>query len=117
MAQLKYLPAGIRLHLQEFYLKLTGRLGKGFYFHFPSIPAGLKAEKVARRAGLPVLSIPIPDQIFPDCGVGLVVGEKEGLKRVLEEAGIEFEIYYFDGKRYQWVEGKFSSTTSEGCQL
>ena len=44
MAELKYLPAGIRLDIQEVFYKLTNSLDKKYYLSFKNIADGLKAE-------------------------------------------------------------------------
>ena len=49
MAQLKYLPAGIRLHLKEIFYKFTDNLDDYYFFHFQDIPTGLKAEKILKK--------------------------------------------------------------------
>ncbi|MEO1941502.1 MAG: DUF3343 domain-containing protein [Campylobacterales bacterium] len=107
MAELKYLPAGIRLHLKKFFYKLRGGVPGEFYFHFPSIPVGLKAEAIARAHRLPFASIPIPDEIYPQCGVGLVVEEADRLKKVLIKHQIQFELYRRTKEGFQKVEGHF----------
>ena len=107
MTHLKHLSTGIRLHFNYFYLKVTGKLGEGFYFHFPSIEIGLKGEKVANRAEIKFYSIPIPNQIFSNCGVGLVATEKNSLLSLFKKEKIPFQIYFFDGKQYRLVEDRF----------
>jgi len=82
MAEIKYLPAGIRLHLKEIIYKITDNLEEYYYFHFEDIPTGLKAEKVLKNHD--IKSIPIPDDIFQDCGVAILTKDKESVKKALK---------------------------------
>jgi hypothetical protein len=104
MAQLKYLPAGVRLHLKLFLYQLRGGVPGRYYFKFHSIPEGLKAEKLAKSAKIPFASIPIPDQIYPQCGISLVVDNPDRLKKILRQAQIDFETYRITPTGFEKVE-------------
>ena len=78
-----FIATGVRLHAKEYFLRLTGLFKKYDYcISFPSIPEGLKAEKELR--GFKAVSIPIPDEIFEGCGVGVLVKDEEELERLLK---------------------------------
>jgi hypothetical protein len=80
---LPHIIAGIRLHIKEFFLKVTGKYYKFRYcLSFPTIPDGLRAEKCIK--GFKAVSVPIPDEIFEGCGVGILVNEDE-LEVLLKE--------------------------------
>jgi hypothetical protein len=73
MAELKYLPDGIRLHIKELFYKLKKiDFNEYYFFHFDSIATGLKAEKLLKKEN--IFSIPVPDDIFKDCGVAILTG-------------------------------------------
>ncbi len=78
-----FIATGIRLHAKEYFLRITGLFNTYEYcLSFPSIPEGLKAEKLIK--GFKAVSIPIPDEIFEGCGVGILVKE-EDLERLLKK--------------------------------
>ena len=115
MAEIKYLPAGIRLHLKEIIYKLTDNLDEYFYFHFEDIPTGLKAEKLLKKEN--IKSIPVPNEIFPECGVAILTKEKEKIKAILDKHNIAYEIWIKE-KEFKKIEGdikanncKFNSGT------
>jgi hypothetical protein len=58
---------------------------------FYTTSAAMRAEKVAKRAGLDVKLIPTPRQLSSDCGIALRFNREEGddVGRVLEEARVE----------------------------
>ncbi|GAX86762.1 conserved hypothetical protein [Lebetimonas natsushimae] len=104
MAELKYLPDGIRLHLKEIYYKLTNEnLYEYFYFHFDSIETGLKAEKILKKEN--IKSIPVPDNIFKDCGVAILTKEKDKIKNILKKHNINYEIYRYEENKPKKIEG------------
>ena len=111
MAELKYLPAGIRLHIKEIFYKLTDDLTKYYYFNFQDIPTGLKAEKILKNEN--IKSIPVPDEIFKECGVAILTKEKDKIKEILKQNNIEFEIYIYDNG-FKKIEGKIKN---KSCQL
>jgi hypothetical protein len=111
MAELKYLPAGIRLHLKELIYKFTDNLEDYYYFHFPDIPTGLKAEKLLKNQN--IKSIPTPDEIFEDCGVSILTKEKDKIKEILTKENIEFEIWIYDNG-FKKIEGEIKT---KSCQL
>ena len=87
--KLFFIATGVRLHAKEYFLRLTGLFKKYDYcIAFPSIPEGLKAEKFLK--GFKAVSIPIPDEIFEGCGVGVLVKEQdlERLLKHLKEKGV-----------------------------
>ena len=80
--KLFFVATGVRLHAKEYFLRLTGLFGRYRYcISFPSIPEGLKAEKHIK--GFKAVSVPIPDEIFEGCGVGILVKDEEELERLL----------------------------------
>jgi len=111
MAELKYLPAGIRLHLKEIFYKLTDDLSKYYYFNFEDIPTGLKAEKLLKKEN--IKSIPVPDEIFKECGVAILSKEKEKIKEILKKENIDYEIYIYDNG-FKKIEGEIKN---KSCQL
>jgi hypothetical protein len=102
MAELKYLPAGIRLHLKEIFYKFTDNLNDYYYFHFQDIPTGLKVEKILKKEK--IKSIPVPDEIFEECGVAILTKEKDKIKKILQKENIEFEIWIKKDK-FEKIEG------------
>ncbi|WP_456480036.1 putative Se/S carrier-like protein [Nautilia sp.] len=108
MAELKYLPAGIRLHIKEIIYRFTDDLNKYYYFHFEDIPTGLKAEKLLKKHN--IKSIPTPDGIFKECGVSILTTEKEKIKKILKEKNINFEIWVYE-KRFKKIEGNINSSS------
>ena len=102
MAELKYLPAGIRLHLKEVIYKFTDDLSKYYYFHFEDIPTGLKAEKILKKYN--IKSIPTPDEIFEDCGVSILTTNKEEIKKILQKENINYEIWIYE-EGFKKIEG------------
>jgi hypothetical protein len=79
--KLFFIATGVRLHVKEFFLRITGLFKSYDYcLSFPSIPEGLKAEKHLK--GFKAVSVPIPDEIFEGCGVGILVKE-EDLEKLL----------------------------------
>jgi len=111
MAELKYLPAGIRLHLKEFFYKLTDDLDKYYYFHFEDIPTGLKAEKLLKNQN--IKSVPVPNEIFKKCGVAILSKEKDKIKQILNKHNINYEIWIKE-KEFKKIEGNIEV---KGCQL
>ncbi len=111
MAELKYLPAGIRLHLKEIFYKITEDLTKYYYFHFKDIPTGLKAEKLLKKHN--IKSIPVPNEIFKDCGVAILTKDKEEIKRILKKNKIEFEIWIYENG-FKKIEGDI---TKVSCKI
>jgi hypothetical protein len=113
MAALKYLPDGIRLHLKEVYYKIQNKkLNEYYYFHFDSIETGLKAEKILKQEN--ILSIPVPNDIFKDCGVAILTKEKEKIKEILKKEHIEFEIYKYDKNKPKKIEGNIEA---KSCRI
>jgi len=111
MAELKYLPAGIRLHLKEIIYKFTDNLNKYYYFHFEDIPTGLKAEKLLKKHN--IKSIPTPDEIFEECGVSILTTEKDKIKEILKKENINFEIWIYDNG-FKKIEGDI---TPASCKI
>ena len=84
-----FIVTGMRLHAKVYFLRFSGLFKKYDYcIAFPSIPEGLKAEKHLK--GFRAVSIPIPDEIFEGCGVGVLVKEedKDRLLKHLREKGV-----------------------------
>jgi hypothetical protein len=113
MAEIKYLPAGIRLHIKEYFYKLKNIDFKNyFFFHFESIPEGLRAEKILKNEN--ILSIPVPDDIFKDCGVAILAKEKEKIKEILKNENINFEIYIYENNKPKKIEGNIEA---KSCRI
>ncbi len=78
----KFMLTGIRLHLKLYLLKSLGIYDRYKYcIAFPSIKEGLRAEKLLKGRKLGS-SIPIPNEIFEGCGVGILATE-DNLKDIL----------------------------------
>ena len=106
MAEIKYIPAGIRLHIKEVFYKLTDDLSKYYYFHFEDIPTGLKAEKLLKKEN--IKSIPTPDEIFKECGVSILTTEKEKVKKILNLHRIKYEIWKKENDGFKKIEGELN---------
>ena len=111
MAELKYVPAGIILHIKEIFYKLNDDLDKYYYFHFEDIPTGLKAEKLLKKEN--IKSIPIPDEIFKECGVAILTKEKDKIKTILDKNNINYEIWIKE-KEFKKIEGEIKT---KSCHL
>ncbi len=48
-----------------------------FILTFPSTHAALKAERIAKAAGIEVAMIPVPRSLSADCNMGLRVGDSD----------------------------------------
>ena len=57
---------------------------------FPSTHLALRAERVAHKAGIPVVMIPVPRQLSADCNMGMRIRRKRGdsLKALLASEGV-----------------------------
>ena len=111
MAELKYVPAGIILHIKEIFYKLNDNLDEYYYFHFEDIPTGLKAEKLLKKEN--IKSIPVPDEIFKECGVAVLTKEKDKIKTILDKNNINYEIWIKE-KEFKKIEGEIKT---KSCQL
>ena len=60
---------------------------------FHSTSGAIRAEKLAKEAGLTVKLIPVPRHLSSDCGVCLrcEARDAEGMRSLLETAKVEFE--------------------------
>ena len=114
MAELKYVPAGIRLHMQEIIYKFTNKLNGKYYISFIDIPEGLKAEKILKNNNINFKSIPVPDDIFEMCGVAIVVDEYKHISKILKENNIEIEVFEYKNKKPIKIYGEL---TKKGCEL
>jgi len=108
MAELKYLPAGISLHIKELVYKVTNSLNERYYFHFEDIPTGLKAEKILKDKEIEFKSIPVPDDIFEKCGVSILVDEYENIRDILKSNSIEIEVFEYKENRAVKIYSNFS---------
>ncbi|SMP07113.1 Protein of unknown function [Desulfurobacterium pacificum] len=103
--KLFFILTGIRLHGKEFWLRVTGKFNTYDYcLAFPTIPEGLRAEKYLK--GLNAISIPIPNEIFEGCGVGILVTENDldKLMERFEKEGIHISgIFKREGKTFKEV--------------
>lgn len=111
MSDIKYLPAGIRLHFQEIFYKITYNLDEYYYFNFEDIPTGLKAEKILKKER--ILTIPVPNEIFKECGVAILTKEKDKIKNILDKNKIKYEIWIKE-KKFKRIEG---SLENKSCKL
>jgi hypothetical protein len=113
MAELKYLADGIRLHIKELFYKLKKiDFNEYYFFHFDSIATGLKAEKLLKKEN--IFSIPVPDDIFKDCGVAILTKEKEKIKEILKKENINFEIYKYENNKPVKIEGDIKT---KSCKI
>jgi hypothetical protein len=113
MAELKYLPDGIRLHLKELFYKIKKiNFNEYYFFHFDSIATGLRAEKILKTEN--IFSIPVPDDIFKDCGVAILTKEKERIKEILKKENINFEIYQYKDNKPVKLEGNIET---KSCRI
>jgi hypothetical protein len=113
MAELKYLPDGIRLHIKELFYKLKKiDFNEYYFFHFDSIATGLKAEKLLKKEN--IFSIPVPDDIFKDCGVAILTKEKDKIKKILQKENINFEIYKYENNKPVKIEGDIKT---KSCKI
>jgi len=70
---------------------------------FHSVHKVMKAEKVLKQAGAPVLLIPTPRQLSSDCGLALRFEDRdrEQIEMLLREADVPIvELYRKQGKEY-----------------
>jgi hypothetical protein len=93
MPKLKYIPVGIRLHIQEIIYKLTNKLNHRYCISFKDIPDGLKAEKILKNKNIKFKSIPVPNKINQSCGVALMVENYKQIIDILKEFDIDIEVF------------------------
>ncbi len=92
MAQLKYIPSGIRLHTKEILYHLFDKnLKQNYYVTFSNIALGLKAEKLLKKHNFPFKSITVPNDIYKQCGVAILVKDYKKLQQFLKKHNIEIE--------------------------
>ncbi|NPA55141.1 MAG: DUF3343 domain-containing protein [Epsilonproteobacteria bacterium] len=99
MAELKYLPAGIRLHIKEAFYKFTNTLNETYYISFKDIPDGLQAEKILKHHNIPFKSIPVPDDIFKMCGVAIVADDYQHIVEILNKHNINTQVYIYQDNK------------------
>jgi len=114
MAELKYVPAGIRLHIKEIIYKLTNNLNEKYYLSFVDIPEGLKAEKILKQNHIKFKSIPVPDDIFEMCGIAIVVDEYQNIIKLLKENGIAIEVFEYQNNKPIKIYGNIQKN---GCEI
>ena len=114
MAELKYVPAGIRLHIKELIYKFTNNLNEKYYISFIDIPEGLKAEKILKQNNIEFKSIPVPDDIFEMCGVAIVVNEYKNIAKLLKENNIEIEVFEYKDNKPIKIYGELNK---KGCGI
>jgi len=113
MAELKYLIDGIRLHIKKFVYKIKKEnLNDYYFFHFESIEKGLLAEKILKKEN--IKSIPVPNDIFKDCGVAILTKEKDKIKQLLQHNHIEYEIYIYENNKPKKIEGNIKN---KSCKI
>lgn len=116
MAEIKYIPAGIRLHMQEIYYKLTNRnLSEKYHLSFESIPEGLKAEKMLKNFKIPFVSIPIPDDIYEACGIAIVVKDYKNVAEMLRQNGIKVDVFIYENGKPKKIFGTIEN--QQGCKI
>jgi hypothetical protein len=114
MAELKYVPAGIRLHIKEIFYKVTNNLNEKYYISFVDIPEGLKAEKILKKYNIKFKSIPVPDDIFEMCGISLVVDEYQNIAKILKSNNIEIEVFEYQDNKPIKIYGELNK---KGCEI
>jgi hypothetical protein len=114
LAELKYVPAGIRLHIKELIYKITNNLNEKYYLSFADIPEGLKAEKILKQNNITFKSIPVPDDIFEMCGISIVVDEYENIIKILKENNIEIEVFEYKNNKPIKIYGEIKK---DGCKI
>ena len=114
MAELKYVPAGIRLHIKELIYKFTNNLNEKYYISFIDIPEGLKAEKLLKKKNINFKSIPVPDDIFEMCGISIVVDEYQNIAKILKENNIEIEVFEYQDNKPIKIYGELNK---KGCDI
>ncbi len=114
MAELKYIPAGIRLHIKELFYKATNNLNDKYYISFVDIPEGLKAEKILKQNNISFKSIPVPDDIFEMCGIAIVVNEYKNIAKLLKENNIEIEVFEYKENKPIKIYGELNK---KGCEM
>jgi len=114
MAELKYIPAGIRLHFQKLIYKWTKNLNEKYYISFANIPDGLKAEKILKQNNVSFKSIPVPDDIFESCGISIVVSEYQNIIEILKQNEIEVEVFSYEDNKPVKMYGEIEK---EGCEI
>jgi hypothetical protein len=70
---------------------------------FHSIHRVMKAEKILKGGGLPILLIPAPRQISSDCGLALRYAPEDAarVRALLETHGLPpAEVYQYQGDKY-----------------
>ena len=114
MAELKDVPAGIRLHIKELFYKATNNLNEKYYLSFVDIPEGLKAEKILKQNNINFKSIPVPDDIFEMCGISIVVNDYQNIAKILEKNGIEIEVFEYKDNKPIKIYGNIQKN---GCDI
>jgi len=68
--------------------------GKHGIVVFPSTHFALRAEKIARAAGIPVKMVPVPRDISADCNMGMKVSGERALQlqALLADKGVVCEL-------------------------
>ena len=114
MAELKYVPAGIRLHIKEMIYKFTNNLNEKYYISFKDIPEGLKAEKILKSQSIPFKAIPVPDDIFEMCGVAILVDDYIKVVDILKKENIEVEVFIYEDNKPIKIYGDIEKN---GCSI
>jgi len=79
---LPHLPLGVRLHINYFLARITGKYKKLKYcVAFQSIEDGIRGLKLSKGLGI---GIPVPDEIKEECGVA-ILSDEEHLKELLSK--------------------------------
>lgn len=62
---------------------------------FHTTTTALRAEKIAKNAGLKVKLIPTPRELSSDCGIALLftLGDRETVEKLLADTGVEGDIH------------------------
>jgi hypothetical protein len=63
---------------------------------FHSTSSAIRAESLARQAGIEVKLIPVPRQLSSDCGVCLrvVISDTDRVRQVLDGGRVEYDSIY-----------------------
>ncbi len=99
---------GIKLHSEEFFLKLTGKYPK-FFINFVSINEGLRAIREIKRDKIRARIVPSPKEVEGYCGFAMGFYSEEKCFKTFRELlnrGIKVEtIFKHDGENFLILKG------------
>ncbi|NPA51707.1 MAG: DUF3343 domain-containing protein [Aquificae bacterium] len=110
LEKVKFISIGIKLHIVQYLLKLTKREPK-YLITFVSIPEGFRADRWLKEQNITDYTVlPVPDEIYPYCGLVLGVKNKE---RALEIFSILRDNRFLVEDVYQKDKGTYKSLELE----